>query len=214
MSDVPYLLFGFAFLGFIFWIVFQMGSDIVNADKIKAEKDAKIKRIHDKRSVEYRSDSRIFEQEFRARVLKWTDGRCFHCGENLLSDGSEPWQIDHLWPRRYGGVHESFNLVASCTPCNTSKSAMNPFYHIYTKWSSGEEISSYERKFLEYYAKNSPARLTTNPTWQNTIEKWPELIGEFNQALTSDAAGNLSKKDKDKLQRRLLHTFSMYSTSN
>lgn len=50
----------------------------------------------------------------RRAVFARDDGKCQYCGAQADS-------IDHVVPRSRGGAHDWCNVVAACSPCNTTK---------------------------------------------------------------------------------------------
>jgi 5-methylcytosine-specific restriction endonuclease McrA len=55
-------------------------------------------------------------------VLARSGGRCFYCRECV---GVDALTLDHRVPFRKGGGHSAENVVASCWPCNNSKSSVD-----------------------------------------------------------------------------------------
>lgn len=55
-------------------------------------------------------------KHLRDAVLKRDNYLCVYCGGPAVA-------ADHVTPRKHGGVDELWNLVAACTPCNSSKGA-------------------------------------------------------------------------------------------
>ena len=53
--------------------------------------------------------------DIRKLVFQKTKGLCFYCLKDM---NNSPWEVDHVWPRRYGGSEELVNLVPSCSSCN------------------------------------------------------------------------------------------------
>jgi len=158
----------------------------------------------------HKTPSQIFPREVRNKVLNWTDGKCFHCEIDLQMESSQYWEIDHLWPKKFGGVDELFNLVASCKPCNSWKGGTEPFCAIVYKWGANKRISDFEMQFLKYYSKNSPVRLTTNPTWKSTLQTWPESINALARDLELYKQGKLSEKQRKRLYNRYIQIFSEF----
>lgn len=52
----------------------------------------------------------------KREVLRRDDYTCQYCGHD-----SAHLTVDHVMPRRLGGLHEWHNLVAACPPCNHRK---------------------------------------------------------------------------------------------
>ena len=139
----------------------------------------------------HRINSRIYTQQERARILSFTEGRCFYCMAFL---SSTYWEIDHLWAKKLGGVDDFFNLVASCEKCNKWKGTSNPFYHLVERWSRQGYLNEFQMKFLEYYSINSPSRLTTNIHWATFMEKAPKNLSEFLDVIKNNPAPTQNEK--------------------
>lgn len=52
----------------------------------------------------------------RARILHRDAHTCGYCGREATT-------VDHIIARANGGTDEDANLIACCTPCNSSKGA-------------------------------------------------------------------------------------------
>ncbi len=52
----------------------------------------------------------------KREILRRDDFTCQYCGQN-----SPHLTVDHIVPRRLGGLHSWDNLVAACPPCNHRK---------------------------------------------------------------------------------------------
>ena len=61
-------------------------------------------------------------------VLKGYD-RCCYCGEKLTMSNRT---LDHMYPRRWGGISIPDNLLPSCKTCNQSKKDMT--YRQFQEW--------------------------------------------------------------------------------
>ena len=55
--------------------------------------------------------------------------KCRYCGSTLIN---EERTLDHIYPRGYGGVSITDNLLPCCIPCNQSKTDMAPYQ--YKEW--------------------------------------------------------------------------------
>jgi len=53
-------------------------------------------------------------------VIKKANGLCYYCGKKAKLT------LDHVIPLSKGGLHELSNLVAACSPCNSSKGNRDP----------------------------------------------------------------------------------------
>ncbi len=56
----------------------------------------------------------------RAKILHRDAFVCAYCG--VEGRESTKWCVDHVVPLSRGGTHDEENLVACCSPCNSSKS--------------------------------------------------------------------------------------------
>ena len=73
--------------------------------------------------------------------------RCFYCGKSLLKDNIN---IDHLYPKRFGGPPITNNLVPSCYECNAVKRSLTPEqFEEYSKLQDKEERLHYLSKAKE-----------------------------------------------------------------
>jgi 5-methylcytosine-specific restriction endonuclease McrA len=119
-------------------------------------------------------------RELRPRVLSRTKGKCFYCDKSLVE--LSEWQVDHVWPYRYGGSEDFINLVPSCKDCNQAKWAYLPPRYMLHKWVIGKGFTPHEVKFLEFYRNNSMANLIgTSTHWKGRANHWhatifPELV--------------------------------------
>ena len=57
-------------------------------------------------------------EAMRRRVWEKFNGHCAYCGRKLKY---KEMQIDHMYPRTYGGNSEYINLMPSCRRCNHYK---------------------------------------------------------------------------------------------
>jgi hypothetical protein len=176
--------------------------------KEEARRKANRERRWGKISRSERTPPQIFPSATREKIIRWTDGLCFHCEKNLLENGYGYWEVDHLWPKIFGGVDELYNLVASCQPCNKKKFARNPFVFIVYKWTEGERISNFEMKFLKFYSVNSPTRLTTNPTWIEELQTWRTPIGQLYDDLELDNRARFTDKKRRQLHNKYVNLLS------
>lgn len=49
-----------------------------------------------------------------------TNGRCWYCGIQTTRPGT--FEVDHVFPKCFGGTNDPKNLVPACTSCNAGKS--------------------------------------------------------------------------------------------
>lgn len=54
---------------------------------------------------------------------KYGDDECFYCHRKFVET---KMTIDHVYPRKYGGVSVPENLRPACHKCNSQKGSMNP----------------------------------------------------------------------------------------
>ncbi len=57
----------------------------------------------------------------KREILRRDDFTCQYCGRK-----SHALTVDHVTPRRLGGVHTWTNVVAACPPCNRRKGGKTP----------------------------------------------------------------------------------------
>ena len=207
-TSVFEMILGMFLLAILCSIVFAYIFALFGGAKEEARRKANRDRRWGKISRSERTPPQIFPGHIREKIIKWTDGLCFHCEKNLLDNGYGYWEVDHLWPKIFGGVDELYNLVASCQPCNKRKSARNPFVCIVYKWTEGEKISNFEMKFLKYYSVNSPTRLTTNPTWIEELQTWQTPIGQLYDDLELDNRVRFSDKKRKQLHNKYVKLLS------
>jgi hypothetical protein len=62
-------------------------------------------------------------QRLRYEILRRDNHACRYCGATAPG---VPLAVDHVIPRALGGTDDPSNLVASCRPCNSGKSATPP----------------------------------------------------------------------------------------
>lgn len=66
---------------------------------------------------------RLSEKEWlplRWRILQRDEFTCRYCG--IEGKEAVKWCVDHIVPLSRGGTNDESNLVACCSPCNSSKS--------------------------------------------------------------------------------------------
>jgi 5-methylcytosine-specific restriction endonuclease McrA len=141
-------------------------------------------------------------RELRPSILARTKGRCFYCDCNLLE--LTEWQVDHVWPYRYGGSEDFINLVPSCKTCNEDKWSHLPPRYLLHKWVVGKELTVHERRFLEYYRNTSMANLIgTSAYWKGRANHWHETIfNRFVDLITlNEELKNTSGVRRDELKK-------------
>jgi len=142
-------------------------------------------------------------RDLRPKVFARTKGKCFYCDKSL-SDLSD-WQVDHMWPYRYGGSEDFINLVPSCKGCNEEKWSHLPPRYLLHKWVVGMKFTTHEMKFLEFYRNNSMANLIgTSAYWKGRANHWHATIfPEFvDLILKNEGIKNASGKRRDELLTR------------
>jgi len=179
-------------------------------DKKKRERSRWSRTYHGRKERKHRTESRIFSYEERSKILTITDGLCFHCLTNVKSENFGYWEIDHLWPKKLGGVDNSWNLVASCQNCNTKKGYRNPFYLLVDKWKEQGELNRFEMKFLNYYANKSPSHLTNNPNWDKFMNEASQNIREFLFCI-QESSKKLTEVEKNKIADKFKAKFADWS---
>ena len=118
---------------------------------------------------------KLVEKELRPKILSRTGGKCFYCDIKLSSEPQ--WQVDHVWPHRYGGSEEMINLVPACVLCNENKWSYLPPRYLLHKWVVGKEFTVHELRFLDYYKANSMANLIgTSAHWKGMADYWHATI--------------------------------------
>lgn len=83
-------------------------------------------------------------------VLKGYD-KCYYCGEKLTMINRT---LDHMYPRRWGGISIPENLIPCCNTCNQQKKDMT--YRQFQEWRAlptQKEKESYYEKALEQNIK-------------------------------------------------------------
>jgi len=148
-------------------------------------------------------------RDLRPKVLARTSGNCFYCDTSLTE--LFEWQVDHVWPYRYGGSEEFINLVPSCRECNESKwSHLPPRYLLY-KWVLGRSFTKHEIKFLDYYRDNSMANLIgTSAYWKGRADHWHATIfPEFvDLILCNEGVKGATEKRQEELIKRAQHIYN------
>ena len=79
--------------------------------------------------------------------------KCRYCGSTI---SNEERTLDHIYPRGYGGVSITDNLLPCCIPCNQSKMDMAPYQ--FTRWKTFDkpkERRDYYRKCIKENCKRT-----------------------------------------------------------
>jgi 5-methylcytosine-specific restriction endonuclease McrA len=200
-----FLLVGFAITKLVSW-----HRDGQRLDALRREKNLE-KSFLDKSAQEFpelvgaywnpKRDS--VARELRPRILSRTKGKCFYCDKSLIN--LSEWQVDHVWPHRYGGSEEFINLVPSCKDCNQEKWSYLPPRYLLHKWVVGKSFTSHEVKFLEFYRKNSMANLIgASAHWKGRADYWQATVfTEFvNLVLMNEGIKKSSGKRREELVKR------------
>jgi 5-methylcytosine-specific restriction endonuclease McrA len=148
-------------------------------------------------------------REFRPKILSRTEGRCFYC-DIYLADLFE-WQVDHVWPYRYGGSEDLINLVPACKDCNESKWSYLPPRYFLHKWVLGKEFTSHEIRFLEFYKNHSMSNLIgTSAHWKGRADYWSATIfPEFvDLVLDNEGLKHSVGKNRDTLLKRAQNIYN------
>lgn len=118
----------------------------------------------------YKKERVPIPADVRGLVSTKTKGRCFYCGKSLISCGG--WQLDHIWPVRFGGTDDITNLVPSCVPCNKSKWAYSPLLFFLYKWVLQIQFTEFEREFIDRHRQLSLAYLLKSSHYKNCCDWW------------------------------------------
>ncbi len=146
--------------------------------------------------------------EIRPKILARTKGHCYYCDKNL-SEILE-WQVDHMWPYRFGGSEDLVNLVPSCKSCNEEKWSHLPPRFLLHKWVVGTPFTVHELKFIEYHREHSMADLIgTSAHWKGKANYWLDHVyKEFADLITlNESLMNNSGKRREEL---LEQSYSVY----
>jgi hypothetical protein len=108
--------------------------------------------------------------EIRPKVFSRTNGLCHYCKKDLKINNI--WQIEHVWPKRFGGTDELLNLVPSCVDCNENKWAYIPPFYLFRKWVLAIPFTQFEKNFIDYHRKISMSYLTSNAHLKSCCDWW------------------------------------------
>lgn len=81
-------------------------------------------------------------------ILKGYD-RCYYCGKKLTPGNCT---MDHMFPRRWGGMSIPENLLPSCKTCNQDKKDMT--YTQFQEWRKIEEPTEKDRYYYRALKQN------------------------------------------------------------
>ena len=114
--------------------------------------------------------------DIRKLVLQKTKGLCFYCLKDM---NNSLWEVDHVWPRRYGGSEELVNLVPSCGSCNGIKYTKIPVEYFIEKWATKGRLNHFEISFIDFYRTNSMAAIVQRGYWKGICDYW--LITKYGE---------------------------------
>jgi 5-methylcytosine-specific restriction endonuclease McrA len=152
----------------------------------------------------------LVDKGLRPRILSRTSGRCFYCDRLLTHDFG--WQVDHVWPYRYGGSEELINLVPACRECNKEKWSHLPPRYLLHKWVIGEKFTGHELRLLKYYETNSMANLIgTSTFWKGKADYWKVTVfPDFVDLVTQNKClKNTAGKERDDLIKRAQNIYNL-----
>lgn len=162
------------------------------------QSDISIHNIIDNHYIRPREDAPL-PIEIRPKVFSKTNGVCHYCNKNLRVENI--WHIDHVWPKRFGGIDELPNLVPSCIKCNENKRAYIPPYFLLRKWVLAIPLTSFEKSFINYHRKLSMSYLTNSTHLKNCCDWWFATKYEDYANLILNHPGILSLPEKDRKQQ-------------
>ncbi len=98
--------------------------------------------------------------------------RCCYCGEKLTTSTRT---LDHMYPRRWGGISIPENLLPSCKKCNQDKKDMT--YQQFQEWRALKTASEKNRFYDETISRNASIRKLGNfvikKKWISSFEVEP-----------------------------------------
>jgi 5-methylcytosine-specific restriction endonuclease McrA len=147
-------------------------------------------------------------RDLRPTILARAEGCCFYCNKDLK--GKQDWQVDHIWPYRFGGSEELVNLVPSCRNCNEEKWSHLPPRFFLHKWVVGVPFTQHELGFIEFYKDRSMAELIgTSAYWKGQANYWLDHVyKEFADLIISnESLRNSTGKRREEL---LAMSYSVY----
>lgn len=157
------------------------------------QSDISINNIIDNHYVSARKDGPL-PIEIRPKVLSRTNGLCHYCNKDLKINYI--WQIEHVWPKRFGGTDELSNLVPSCVDCNEEKWSYIPPFYLFRKWVLAIPFTQYERNFINYHRKISMSYLTSSTHLKNCCDWWFATSYEAFADMLLNSPGILSLPEK------------------
>jgi hypothetical protein len=134
--------------------------------------------------------------EIRPRVFSRTNGVCHYCNKDLKINNI--WQIEHVWPKRFGGTDELLNLVPSCVDCNENKWTYIPPFYLFRKWVLAIPFTQFEKNFIDYHRKISMSYLTSSSHLKSCCDWWLATKYQEFADLILNSPGILSLPTKER----------------
>lgn len=142
----------------------------------------------DSRQVDW--DKTMYALAYKLKKME----RCPYCGTELRKTNMT---IDHMFPRNYGGVSVSNNLIPCCNDCNSTKSNLD--VEEFTEWMKKETQEEKDRFRNETIKKKESIRYLKGfilPTkWISYVDINKLQVREFYKSATIT-----SKRMKDNLE--------------
>lgn len=139
----------------------------------------------------------------RPQILARTEGFCFYCNQDL--NIKKYWQVDHIWPYRFGGSEELINLVPSCKSCNEKKWSHLPPRFLLYKWAVNIQFTEHELRLIEYFRSHSMAELIgTSAHWKGQANYWLDHVyADFADLITLNESvrGATGKRREELLEK-------------
>jgi hypothetical protein len=157
--------------------------------------DISIHHIIDNYYIRPREDAPL-PIEIRPKVFSRTNGVCHYCNKDLKINNI--WQIEHVWPKRFGGTDELLNLVPSCVDCNGDKWAYIPPFFLFRKWVLAIPFTQFEKNFIDYHRKISMSYLTTSEHLKTCCDWWFATNYQEFADLILNSPGILSLPEKER----------------
>lgn len=131
-----------------------------------------------------------FEKLMYSLTYKLKGKKCYYCREDLKYHPT----IDHLYPRNFGGISITNNLVPACTCCNSYKNNMNAFEFMeWNRLRNKKERKNYYEKIIKKKRRFRSKRGFDLP------RNWIQFIDISSIIITS----NVENQSGDKYQRTL-----------
>jgi len=92
-------------------------------------------------------------------------GNCYYCGKQV-----KKITIDHMFPRDYGGISITNNLLPACQKCNSEKSNLNFHeYQIFKTLNQLEKEAFRERVYRQNERKREKKGFNIPNSWVRTV---------------------------------------------